>query len=126
MTKKHYIALADAIKDHNTLVAKIGGTEFQPTQLDSLATFCQRQNPRFNRQRWLDYINGFCGPNGGAVKTPIAKCGNCKKSFTTKGLAVHQHIAHGVTASQVVRLIASLQPEKPKPENPAEVAGRQW
>lgn len=70
MTKKHFIALADAIRDHNNNVVRIGGTYFQPTQLDSLATFLQRQNPRFNRQRWLGYINGFCGPNGGKTKMP--------------------------------------------------------
>lgn len=68
MTKKHFIALADAIIDHDNMVSKIGGTQFQPTQLDSLATFLQRQNPKFDRQRWLGYINGFNGPNGGQPK----------------------------------------------------------
>ena len=32
---------------------------------DALASFCQQSNPRFLRQRWLDYIAGQCGPNGG-------------------------------------------------------------
>jgi hypothetical protein len=63
MTKKTLIALADAIRDmkqrHPTL---------STAQLESLADFCQSQNPRFNRQRWLAYIRGECGPNGGKVK----------------------------------------------------------
>jgi hypothetical protein len=32
---------------------------------DVLADFCRTQNPRFDRERWLDYIAGKCGPNGG-------------------------------------------------------------
>lgn len=32
-----------------------------------LADFCIEQNGRFNRHRWLDYIKGECGPNGGKV-----------------------------------------------------------
>ena len=31
----------------------------------AIADVCAADNPRFNRQRWLDYINGECGPNGG-------------------------------------------------------------
>ena len=34
--------------------------------LDVIADFCANQNPHFNRARWLGYIAGTCGPNGGA------------------------------------------------------------
>jgi hypothetical protein len=30
-----------------------------------LADFCRNQNPHFNRARFIDYINGNCGPCGG-------------------------------------------------------------
>jgi hypothetical protein len=35
---------------------------------DALADFCASQNSRFDRERWLGYIAGECGPNGGKVK----------------------------------------------------------
>lgn len=73
MSKQDFVALADAIKAYNEQ-AFPGGTntasplQFGHTQLYVLADFCERQNPNFNRSRWLDYIAGKCGPNGGAVK----------------------------------------------------------
>jgi len=73
MTKKHFIALADAIREYNEQ-AFPGGTntasplKFGHTQLLVLADFCQQQNPRFNRFRWLGYIAGTNGRNGGKVK----------------------------------------------------------
>lgn len=68
MTKKHFIALADHIK--NTRFARTSNTGIfsHPGVIDSLADFCQSQNPRFNRDRWVMYINGECGKNGGKVK----------------------------------------------------------
>lgn len=57
LTKKHFIALADAVR---TCVPTL-----ELAQLDVLADFCQAQNPAFNRFRWLGYIAGECGPNGG-------------------------------------------------------------
>jgi hypothetical protein len=57
MTKKHFIALADAVR----------GQGFTKEQLAVLARFCLTQNPNFNRQRWLDYIEDKCGPSGGKV-----------------------------------------------------------
>lgn len=64
MSKKHFIELADHIRIHNN------GAEypdmFGSEQIRALADFCQSQNPRFNRERWLGYIAGTCGPNGGA------------------------------------------------------------
>ena len=60
MTKKHFIALADVIKDAPSL--------FNDTARFALARFCGRQNPQFNEKRWLAYIAGECGPSGGRVK----------------------------------------------------------
>jgi hypothetical protein len=35
--------------------------------IQAVADFCAAQNPRFDRARWLGYIAGECGPNGGKV-----------------------------------------------------------
>jgi hypothetical protein len=64
MTKKHFIALADAIRVFREADARA----FNKEQLEVIADFCQSQNPRFNRERWLAYIAGECGPNGGKVR----------------------------------------------------------
>jgi hypothetical protein len=72
MSKKHFIALADAIRNYNEHAFDAPNIasprKFEHTQLYALADFCRTQNPNFNRERWLDYIAGKCGPNGGAVK----------------------------------------------------------
>ena len=72
MSKKHFIALADAIREHNRgVAASIDADEaqmFGPEQLDTLADFCMRQNGNFKRERWLAYIVGECGKNGGQRK----------------------------------------------------------
>jgi hypothetical protein len=61
MTKKDFIALADMIRCHNQ-----HSTEpFTEQQICALAEFCRDQNQRFNRPRWIGYIKGECGPNGG-------------------------------------------------------------
>jgi hypothetical protein len=64
MTKKHFIALADAIRHHN--VTTSAESHFNAAQVETLAIFCENMNHGFNRNRWLDYIAGKCGPNGGA------------------------------------------------------------
>jgi len=64
MTKKHFIELADQIIMEN----KYGQHGFSEGQLEFLANFCKSVNPRFMRERWLDYIAGKCGRNGGKVK----------------------------------------------------------
>lgn len=77
MSKKHFIALANAIKEFNAKA--FWGTDKNGTRgsgnipiegdaLDMLADFCQAQNPNFKRGRWLAYINNECGPNGGKVR----------------------------------------------------------
>lgn len=76
MTKKQLISLADHIRtynngafDINTARNCVSPIKFTYTQLLALADFCKSTNPRFNRQRWFDYIAGKCGPNGGKVTT---------------------------------------------------------
>lgn len=67
MSKKDFIALADVLR----LFINAAGREITPdeqTLLSELADFCAAQNPRFHRERWLGYIAGTNGPNGGKVK----------------------------------------------------------
>ncbi len=61
MTKKHFIALADYLR---------GDKQFTQYHIDTLARFCASQNWNFNRERWLSYLAGECGPNGRAIKPP--------------------------------------------------------
>lgn len=71
MSKKDFIALADVIQGMEPIaISEIGmAQKAQWTFMrDRLADFCQHQNPRFNRERWLDYIAGRCGKNGGKIK----------------------------------------------------------
>jgi hypothetical protein len=64
MTKKDFIALADAIR---TLITSDDGSSVEMAAvIETLADFCLSQNPNFKRERWLSYIAGECGPNGGA------------------------------------------------------------
>jgi hypothetical protein len=63
MTKKDFIKLADYVKEFSRQ-----GESFTPRQIVCLANFCKEQNPKFDRERWLGYIDGECGPSGGKVK----------------------------------------------------------
>lgn len=67
MTKKHFIKLADSIREYQEAQYRNGVVEKAPFLIDVLADFCQSQNPNFNRDRWIDYIQGKCGPNGGKI-----------------------------------------------------------
>lgn len=57
MNKKQLIAFAQTIKDNRS--------HFSAAAIACLAHFCTNQNPAFKRDRWLGFINGTCGPNGG-------------------------------------------------------------
>lgn len=77
MTKKDFIALADKIKEFNSTAFwgtdknGVRGKHNIPVQgktIEMLADFCQSQHPNFKRDRWLGYIAGTNGKNGGKVK----------------------------------------------------------
>ena len=63
MSKKHFIALADVIRN--------SPNAFSGEAILLLADFCKAQNSDFNRDRWLGYIAGRCGPSGGAPKAGV-------------------------------------------------------
>lgn len=69
MTKKHFIALADMLRTARLgIPGKPAVNPFKQEHVDFLADFLASQNPNFNRERWLAYIAGECGPNGGAKR----------------------------------------------------------
>jgi hypothetical protein len=73
MSKKDFIALADAIKDHNAAKLRAFGVNagrmsFSTEELETLADFCKQQHSTFKRDHWLGYIAGENGKNGGAIK----------------------------------------------------------
>jgi hypothetical protein len=79
MSKRDFVALADSLR------AEKPGENWNPNkqvqwELDvkAVADVCARSNPRFMRERWMDYVNGLCGPNGGSLRkrdTPPANLG---------------------------------------------------
>lgn len=74
MSKKHFIALADAVRRMMPVEGEHLDECYAPcystweNMRDALADFCQSQNSRFDRARWLGYIAGENGPNGGQRK----------------------------------------------------------
>jgi hypothetical protein len=55
LSKKDFIDLADRLRGR-----------FLPDEIrDVLIDFCKSQNSQFDKNRWLGYLNGECGPNGG-------------------------------------------------------------
>lgn len=58
MTRKHFIALADAFKLSKP--DKDMPQAFLQWAFDrsEIADVCEASNPRFNRQHWFDYIDG--------------------------------------------------------------------
>lgn len=74
MTKQDFIALADWIKADG---------QWSDDDVYSLAGFCKQQNQRFNRDRWLSYLRGERGPNGGKISEAEAATFAPKKCRTT-------------------------------------------
>ena len=71
MSKKDFIALADAVRVHQNDLARVGVVEqsaYGEYWIDVLADFCKSRNSRFLRDRWVGYIRGENGPSGGKVK----------------------------------------------------------
>ena len=68
MSKRHFIALADLLRSHDFKMSisliDDPAKRYQAIA-NMLADFCRSQNPAFNRERWLGYINGDNGPSGG-------------------------------------------------------------
>ena len=60
MSKKDFVELADVIRENKHL--------FSSEAIGVLIGFCRNQNSAFKKDRWIDYIAGECGPNGGAIK----------------------------------------------------------
>ena len=68
ITKTDIVALADAIRTNNANKRQLCGSVFNPDHLSVLGAFLQASNPRFKHERWLGYIRGECGPNGGKIR----------------------------------------------------------
>jgi hypothetical protein len=73
MSKKHFIALADHLRAIRPVSIPgererfAGRLDMWKDTVQELADFCQSQNSEFKRDRWISYINGECGKNGGKV-----------------------------------------------------------
>lgn len=80
MSKKHFIALADVLRQTEPVISKAIGTSSPYGEgieagrmqqwmhmRDTLADFCQAQNGNFKRDQWIDCIEGKCGSSGGAI-----------------------------------------------------------
>jgi hypothetical protein len=73
MSKKHFIALADALRREKLRLTHddmendyLRGRDNQwERDVKQIADVCAASNPAFNRERWMNYVNGLCGPNGG-------------------------------------------------------------
>jgi len=63
MTKRDFIAMADYLRDCQPYCQP-----FTPEQIEHLANFCHSRNAAFKCERWLAYIAGTCGPNGGSIR----------------------------------------------------------
>ena len=64
ITKKQIIKIADTIKD---IARDADGLIELSLVVDKFADYLAAQNPNFERERFIAYVNGECGPNGGAV-----------------------------------------------------------
>ena len=78
MSKKDYIAIADALRNKLANEHAFESDEQNDAAhwrnqglldaAEALACVFAADNGAFNRDRWFDYLRGECGPNGGAIK----------------------------------------------------------
>lgn len=70
MNKKLIIALCDSIREHNRIASNphTDLIPFSTDQIETIADFIAASNPNFKRERFMGYIAGECGPNGGDIK----------------------------------------------------------
>lgn len=78
MTRKHFIDLAEVLRKLKPTKAEQSGPYDEGwdhgcvaqwnAMTQALADFCQTQNPRFDRERWLGYIAGENSANGKKLK----------------------------------------------------------
>lgn len=68
MTKRNFITLAEYLNDDALRIyCGLKDSKVDANRLrEHLANFCHSQNPAFKRERWLGYIAGTNGKNGGA------------------------------------------------------------
>lgn len=58
MTKKDYIKIADILKDYQDLLPEYKNHQAIITELTNrFIVMLEADNPRFNRERFIDYIN---------------------------------------------------------------------
>ena len=69
MQKRHFIALADELKDVARVYGLgVGAAWDAESTIRALCHFMRQQNGSFNEQRWRSYLAGRCGPNGGNIQ----------------------------------------------------------
>lgn len=79
MSKQDFIALADALREMRPelLLPSDGLLNYSTSHsavhqweqdCQAIAAVCKRANYAFKSDRWFAYLNGECGPNGGALK----------------------------------------------------------
>jgi hypothetical protein len=90
MSKRDFVALGDAVR--GLVTSDDGSSVEMAAVVETLADFCQSTNPRFKRDRWLSYIAGECGPNGGRLASKPRQrvtCDQCQM-LSINGVACHE------------------------------------
>lgn len=82
MSKKHFIALADALRGVRPLLPESNAAVIQwARDVDAIADVCARSNPAFKRDRFIRHIYGESSPTpvifakreGGEAGTPSTR-----------------------------------------------------
>jgi hypothetical protein len=84
MSKQDFIKLADALRAEKPAPNWSANKHVQWEQdIKAIADACASANPRFMRERWLLYVNGKCGKNGGPV-TAVCIGDGCGRKFEVR------------------------------------------